>query len=125
MIVCLCDACFLCSLWSLHSSFYSQAHMQARYVILRVLQEIEGFVNISQCIGQDGQPDLVISLDRSKIRNEGKAAIGQFLLKLQVISVMMALYLFSCVCTGYCVCHSSTLCVQCSLMNITIDSFPF
>ena len=99
MIVCLHDVWSLCSLWSLHTSFYSQAHMQARYVILRVLQEIEGFVNISQCTGQDGQPDLVISLDRSKIRNEGKSAIGQFLLKLQVISVVMTMYcIYSLVC---------------------------
>jgi dipeptidyl-peptidase-3 len=66
------------------SNKWRQAHMQARYVILRVLQEIEGFVEIKECLGEDGQPDLLISLDKSKIKTVGKQAIGQFLCKLQI-----------------------------------------
>ena len=71
--------------------------MQARYVILRVLQEIEGFVEIKECLGEDGQPDLLISLDKSKIKTVGKQAIGQFLCKLQVslwktVSTFIVLY---------------------------------
>lgn len=58
--------------------------MQARYVILRVLREVEGLVDISETEGEDGKPDLLITLDRSRVESEGKAAIGHFLLKLQV-----------------------------------------
>lgn len=58
--------------------------MQARYVILRVLQEVEGLVAISETVGEDGKPDLLITLDRGRIESEGKTAIGDFLLKLQV-----------------------------------------
>ena len=58
--------------------------MQARYVILRVLREVEGLVDISETEGADGKPDLLITLDRSRFESEGKAAIRQFLLKLQV-----------------------------------------
>lgn len=64
---------------------WRQAHMNARYVILRVLLEAgEGLVRIERRIGIDGEPDLEIQLDRSKIETVGKAAIGKFLTKLQV-----------------------------------------
>jgi len=59
--------------------------MRARYVILRVLLEAgEGLVSLDTVTGSDGQPDLVVKLDRSKIPTVGKAAIGRFLLALQV-----------------------------------------
>ena len=58
--------------------------MQARYVILQVLREVEGLVDITETDGEDGKPDLLITLDRSRVESEGKAAIGHFLLKLQV-----------------------------------------
>ena len=62
-----------------------QAHMQARFVILRVLMEAgKGFVTIKKIIAEDGEPDLIIRLDRSKINSVGKTAIGDFLRKLQV-----------------------------------------
>lgn len=65
--------------------FFFEAHMQARYVILRVLLNAgEDLVTIKKIIGKDGQPDIVISIDRSKINSVGKAAIGEFLKKLQV-----------------------------------------
>lgn len=63
---------------------WGQAHMQARYVILRVLMEAgEGLVSIEKLTGDDGEPDLVMKLDRSKINTVGKKAIGDFLRKLQ------------------------------------------
>ena len=62
-----------------------QAHMNARFVILRVMLEAgEGLVSIERLTGEDGEPDLRVKLDRSKIISVGKPAIGNFLRKLQV-----------------------------------------
>ena len=62
-----------------------QAHMQARYVILRVLLEAgEGLVQLTSLTGSDGKPDVLITLDRTKIEAVGRPAIGNFLRKLQV-----------------------------------------
>lgn len=62
-----------------------QAHMQARFVILRVLLEAgEGLVTITPTTGSDGRPDARVRLDRSKIRSVGKPALEQFLRRLQV-----------------------------------------
>ena len=58
--------------------------MQARYVILQVLLEVDGLVNISEVTASDGEPDLLIQLDRHKIATTGKDAIANFLQKLQV-----------------------------------------
>ncbi|XDV38891.1 hypothetical protein PO909_008215, partial [Leuciscus waleckii] len=67
------------------SKSWRQAHMQARFVILRVLLEAgEGLVGLKECTGTDGRPDAVITLDRSKINTVGKSAIQRFLCKLQV-----------------------------------------
>ncbi|KAF7697226.1 dipeptidyl peptidase 3 [Silurus meridionalis] len=67
------------------SKSWRQAHMQARFVILRVLLEAgEGLVTLSQTTGVDGQPDALITLDRSKIHTVGKSAIQKFLCSLQV-----------------------------------------
>lgn len=64
---------------------WRQAHMNARYVILRVLLEAgEGLVQIVRRTGSDGKPDLEVLLDRSKVQTVGKTAIGAFLTKLQV-----------------------------------------
>ncbi|XP_033125857.1 dipeptidyl peptidase 3-like [Anneissia japonica] len=64
---------------------WRQAHMQARYVILRVLLEAgQGLVTVTWTTGDDGQPDAIITLDRSKIETVGKEAIGTFLRNLQV-----------------------------------------
>lgn len=64
---------------------WRQAHMNARFVILRVLLEAgDGLVKIQKVVGEDGAPDLLISLDRSKILSVGKPAIGNFLKRLQV-----------------------------------------
>lgn len=64
---------------------WRQAHMQARYVILRVLLEAgEKLVQLASVTGSDGKPDVLISLDRTKIESVGRPAIGNFLRKLQV-----------------------------------------
>uniref|UniRef100_A0A8C6TME1 Dipeptidyl peptidase 3 n=1 Tax=Neogobius melanostomus TaxID=47308 RepID=A0A8C6TME1_9GOBI len=68
------------------SESWRQAHMQARFVILNVLLEAgEGFVGLQEVTGQDGKPDALITLDRSKIHTVGKNAIHRFLQKLQVL----------------------------------------
>ncbi|XP_060564792.1 dipeptidyl peptidase 3-like isoform X2 [Ruditapes philippinarum] len=64
---------------------WRQAHMNARFVILRVLLEAgEDLVKVEKIKGEDGNPDIRITLDRSKIISVGKPAIGDFLRKLQV-----------------------------------------
>ncbi|CAL8265755.1 unnamed protein product [Merluccius merluccius] len=68
------------------SSSWRQAHMQARFVILRVLLEAgEGLVGLEEVKGEDGRPDARITLDRTKIHTVGKTAIQRFLCKLQVL----------------------------------------
>ncbi|XP_029468951.1 dipeptidyl peptidase 3 [Rhinatrema bivittatum] len=64
---------------------WRQAHMQARFVILRVLLEAgEGLVSVQHTVGEDGRPDALITLDRSKILSVGRPAIERFLRRLQV-----------------------------------------
>ncbi|XP_056449594.1 dipeptidyl peptidase 3-like [Gadus chalcogrammus] len=68
------------------SSSWRQAHMQARFVILRVLLEAgEGLVRLEEVAGADGRPDARIALVRTKIHTVGKSAIQRFLCKLQVL----------------------------------------
>nr|KAI8740570.1 dipeptidyl peptidase 3-like [Biomphalaria glabrata] len=71
--------------YSPETSSWRQAHMNARFVILRVLIEAgEDLVKIEKVTGEDGNPDLLVLLDRAKIISVGKPAIGAFLRKLQV-----------------------------------------
>jgi dipeptidyl-peptidase-3 len=64
---------------------WRQAHMNARYVILRVLLEAgQGLVKLETTTGDDGEPNVDIHLDRDLIATVGKKAIGNFLLKLQI-----------------------------------------
>ena len=59
--------------------------MQARYVILRVLLECENLVSIEQTTNpDDGKPDLIVHLERTRIESVGKPVIGRFLNRLQV-----------------------------------------
>ena len=73
------------AMYSPTSGEWKQAHSQARFVILQVLTEAgENFVKTQEVIGEDGKPDLLLSMDRSKLEVIGKPAIGEFLKKLQV-----------------------------------------
>ena len=49
-----------------------------------MLEAGEGFLKVEKVEGQDGQPDLLISMDRSKLLSVGAPAIAKFLTKLQI-----------------------------------------
>ena len=67
------------------TSAWLQAHCQARFVILQVLIEAgHGLVSVQEKVGEDGKPDLLISVDKTKIDTVGREAMRIFLLKLQV-----------------------------------------
>ena len=68
--------------------------MQARYVILRVLLECENLVSIEQITNsEDGKPDLLVHLERTRIESVGKPAIGKFLNRLQVKSLLLVFFM--------------------------------
>jgi len=62
--------------YSPETNKWRQAHMQARFVILNILREAGGVVEIKE--------GPVVVLDKSKIETTGRIAIGQFLTKLMV-----------------------------------------
>jgi dipeptidyl-peptidase III len=76
---------------------WGQAHMQARYALLRVMLEAgEGFVTLPGLDGviaagtagasklTEGEGGFHVKLDRSKILSVGRPAVGKFLKQLQV-----------------------------------------
>ena len=64
---------------------WKQAHSQARFVLLHVMLNAgEGFLDVKEVKGEDGNPDLLLTMDRSKLVSVGKPAMGEFLKKLQV-----------------------------------------
>jgi len=67
------------------SGEWKQAHSQARFVILQVMLEAgQEFLTVKECVGEDGHPDMIINMDRSKIHTVGQPAIATFLQKLQI-----------------------------------------
>ena len=44
----------------------------------------EDFLRVEKTTGEDGNPDLLITMDRSKIATVGAPAISKFLVELQV-----------------------------------------
>lgn len=67
---------------------WRQAHMQARFVILRLLLEAgneeDGYLcSLNFNTRKDGKPDVQVVLNRDLIATMGKKVIGDFLLKLQ------------------------------------------
>ncbi|CAL8077070.1 unnamed protein product [Calicophoron daubneyi] len=63
---------------------WGQAHCCARYVILRALLNLnDPFLHIEEIVAEDGKPDLVIHLDRSKLVTVARPAVGRLLSKLQ------------------------------------------
>ena len=65
------------------SDTWGEAHAQGRFAILHVMIE-SGVANVSVTTGKDGQPDLLISLDRKRIHTDGRRAMGEFLMGLEV-----------------------------------------
>jgi len=67
------------------SEEWKQAHSQARFVIMQVMLEAgQDFLTIKECVGEDGKPDMIITMDRSKIQTVGQPAVAAFLQKLQI-----------------------------------------
>ncbi|XGW21770.1 hypothetical protein V3C99_004603 [Haemonchus contortus] len=63
---------------------WGQAHCYARFVLTKVCLEAgQDFVTITDCVGDDGKPDLKFKLDRKKIDSVGRPAVTEFLRKLQ------------------------------------------
>ena len=82
---------------------WRQAHMQARYVILRVLLEAGGgLLTLQRGAGADGEPDVRVQLRRELIASTGREAIGAFLLKLQVHKSLGDLEAGSAMCAHAC-----------------------
>lgn len=69
--------------WDPKSKKWGQAHMQARFSILKCFLEAgDEFVKLTST--KPDHDDLVITLDRSKIESHGKPAVGVYLQKLSI-----------------------------------------
>ena len=72
--------------WDPKSRKWGQAHMQARFSILRTFLDAgEDFVQLKS--SSDNLSDVTIHLDRSKILSVGRPAVDKYLQKLQIYKV--------------------------------------
>ncbi len=63
---------------------WGQAHMNGRFVILRILLEAgQDFIRVER-YEEGGQPRLRVRIDRSQIHTTGKKALSSFLFKLNL-----------------------------------------
>lgn len=67
--------------YSVEKKYWLQAHSRARFVINKVLLEVDGLVKIDM---NDDKTDFVLKLDRDLYASKGRTAIESFLNKLQV-----------------------------------------
>merc|ERR1712004_716343 len=75
----------VCEIFSPAAQEWKQAHSQARFVIMQVMLEAgQDFLTIKECTGEDGKPDMLITMDREKIMTVGQPAIASFLQKLNI-----------------------------------------
>ncbi|KAI9892567.1 MAG: hypothetical protein M1814_001256 [Vezdaea aestivalis] len=72
--------------WDPKSKKWGQAHMQARYSILKCFMDAgQGFATLSHTPGQKGDVSgLTVSVDRSKILDVGRPAVASYLQKLHI-----------------------------------------
>ena len=64
---------------------WKQAHSQAVFIIMLVMLEAgDDFLTVKEVTGEDGQLDLLISMDREKINTVGQEVIAKLVLKHQV-----------------------------------------
>lgn len=71
--------------WDAEKKAFGQAHMNADYVLVRVLLEAgEDLLKIVKEKKEDGADHFKIHLDRTKIRTVGRKAISNFAVKMQV-----------------------------------------
>lgn len=70
--------------WDPKSRKWGQAHMQARFSILRTFLDAGGDFCKLESTNKDDPDDLAISLDRSKILSHGRPAVDKYLQKLQI-----------------------------------------
>merc|ERR1712076_11581 len=49
-----------------------------------MLEAGQDFLTVKECVGEDGKPDMLVTMDRSKVLTVGQPAIAAFLQKLQI-----------------------------------------
>lgn len=72
------------SFYDVETETWGQAHVNGNYVIMKVLYEVDGLIDIE--VGErDGKPHFYFSLDRARLKTDGHEAIKNFLRKLHVL----------------------------------------
>ena len=70
--------------WDPNSRKWGQAHMQARYSILKAFLKPDGFVKLDCTEDEHGISGLTLKLDKSKILTDGRSAVREYLQKLHI-----------------------------------------